>query len=182
MGLFTKRTYVGVDLGTHALKAVQVEKSGNMWRISHAAVAPTPADCIRDGVVTDSETLGAALKQMLRNAGITATDAHIAAAGGSVFVRVVQFPKMPEAVLRKSIKYEASRYVPGSIEDSFIEFEIIGPVNENQMNVMIVAAPREIVDSRVRACEAAGLEVESVDIEVFAAYRALVETDRKSVV
>lgn len=176
MGLFTKRTFVGVDLGTHALKAVQVEKSGNMWRISHAAIAPTPPDCIRDGVVTDQESLAGALKQMLKNAGISATDAHIAAAGGAVFVRVVPFPKMPEAVLRKSIKYEASRYVPGSIEDSYIEFEIVGPINETQMNVLIVAAPKDIVESRIKACEAAGLEVESVDIEVFASYRALVET------
>jgi type IV pilus assembly protein PilM len=176
MGLFTKRTYVGVDLGTHALKAVQVEKSGNMWRISHAAVAPTPPDCIRDGVVSDQDSLSAALKQMLKNGGISATNAHIAAAGASVFVRVVPFPKMAEAVLRKSIKYEASRYVPGSVEDSYIEFEIIGPINDTQMNVLIVAAPKDIVESRIRACEAAGLEVESVDIEVFAAYRSLIET------
>lgn len=176
MGLFTKKSYVGIDLGTHAIKAVQVEKSGNMWRISHAAVAPTPADCIRDGVVTDQDSLSSALKQMLKNGGISATSAHIAAAGAAVFVRVVPFPKMPEAVLRKSIKYEASRYVPGSVDDSYIEFEIVGPINETQMNVLIVAAPKDIVESRIRACEAAGLEVESVDIEVFASYRSLIET------
>jgi type IV pilus assembly protein PilM len=176
MGLFTKKSYVGVDLGTHALKAVQVEKSGNMWRLSHAAVAKTPPDCIRDGVVTDQESLATAIKQLLKNGGISATSAHIAAAGAAVFVRVVPFPKMPEAVLRKSIKYEASRYVPGSVDDSYIEFEIVGPINETQMNVLIVAAPKDIVESRIKACEAAGLEVESVDIEVFASYRSLIET------
>jgi type IV pilus assembly protein PilM len=85
---------------------------------------------------------------------------------------------MPEATLRKSIKYEASRYVPNSTEDSYIEFEIIGPAAENQMDVLIVAAPKDIVESRVRACEAAGLDVEGVDVEAFAAYRSLVESDQ----
>jgi hypothetical protein len=44
MGLFTKKSFVGIDLGTYALKAVQVEKSGNTWRVSHSASVPTPPD------------------------------------------------------------------------------------------------------------------------------------------
>lgn len=176
MGLFSKKSYVGIDLGTHALKAVQVDRSGSLWRVTHTASAPTPPDTIRDGVVADIPRLSEAIRQLLKNGGITATSAHIAAAGGSVFVRPVLFPKMPEAALRKSIKFEAGRYVPGSVEDSYIEFEILGPVNENQMNVLIVAAPKDIVESRIQACVGAGLEVESVDIEVFAAYRSLLET------
>jgi type IV pilus assembly protein PilM len=176
MGLFSKKSYVGIDLGTHALKAVQMDRSGDMWRITHSAAAPTPPDTIRDGVVVDIPRLSESIRDLLRNGGITATSAHIAAAGGSVFVRPVAFPKMPEAVLRKSIKFEAGRYVPGSVEDSYIEFEILGPISDTQMNVLIVAAPKDIVESRIQAVQGAGLEVESVDIEVFAAYRSLLET------
>jgi type IV pilus assembly protein PilM len=89
-------------------------------------------------------------------------------------------PLMTEATLRKSIKFEAGRYVPTSVEDSFIEFEIIGPHDDGQMDVLMVAAPKDIVSSRVAACEAAGLEVDSVDVEVFAAYRSLIEADADS--
>ena len=73
------------------------------------------------------------------------------------------------ATLRKSIKFEAGRYVPNSPEDSYIEFEILGQADEDNMSVLIVASPREIVESRVRACELAGIEVEIVDVEAFAA-------------
>lgn len=177
MGLFAKKSYIGVDLGHHTMKAVEIERTPAGWKISRCTQAPTPPDTIRDGVVLDSEAVGGALKQMLKDAGISATGAHIAAAGGAIFVRSVPFPKMSESALRKSIKFEASRYVPGSVEESFVEFEILGPMNESQMNVMIVAAPREIVDSRIRACEEAGLEVESVDVEMFAAYRSLMESN-----
>ena len=177
MGVLGKRVCVGLDIGSFRLRALQMERSGTSWKIARRAIAPTPPDCVRDGVVTDPKVLGEAIKNMLKEARIPATSVCIAAAGGAVFVRPVAFPKMPEAVLRKSIKFEASRYVPGSVEDSFVEFEIIGPAEDDQMNVLIVAAPRDIVESRVAACTEAGLEVEVVDVEVFAAYRALLECD-----
>ncbi len=177
MGLFPKKSFVGIDLGHFSIKAIQIERAGNSWKITRVGSLPTPPETIKDGVVIDTGSLGLAIKQLLKTSHISATTAHIAAAGGSVFVRPVQFPKMTEATLRKSIKFEASRYVPGSVEDSFIEFEILGAVDEAHMNVLIVAAPKDIVESRVAACQKAGLEVDSVDIEAFAMYRALIETD-----
>ena len=141
---------------------------------------PTPSGAIKDGVVVDNERVSAAIREALRVGKISATSAIIGVAGGSVIVRTVRIPVMPEATLRRSIRFEAGRYVPSSIEDSFIEFEIIGDAPDNQMDVLIVAAPREIVKSRTEACAAAGLEVEVVDIEAFAMYRALIESDMAS--
>jgi type IV pilus assembly protein PilM len=63
------------------------------------------------------------------------------------------------------------------VDDSFIEFEILGRTDDNQMDVILVAAPKDIVNSRLAACDQAGLEVVNVDVEVFAAFRSLVETD-----
>jgi len=88
----------------------------------------------------------------------------------------VQFPKMPEQSLRKSIKYEASKYISSSMEDSIVEFEILGDAEDpGQMNVMLVAAPRDMVESRVSVLISSGLEPLVVDIEAFALIRALVE-------
>jgi type IV pilus assembly protein PilM len=177
MGLLGKRVCVGLDIGSSRIRALQMERAGASWKIVRRAHADTPVDCVRDGVVTDPQVLGEAIRTMLKEARIPATSACIAAAGGAVFVRPVSFPKMAESVLRKSIRYEASRYVPGSVDDSYVEFEIIGPAENDQMNVLIVAAPRDIVESRIAACHEAGLDVEVVDVEVFAAYRALLECD-----
>lgn len=177
MNFFGKPTYVGVDLGSHTLKAIQMQRTGETWKVAKIATAPTPQGLIKDGVVLQPDELGEALKEMLKEHGIHATSAHIAAAGGSVFIRPIVFPKMSESTLRKSIRFEAGRYVPGSVDDSFVEFDILGPVDDTRMNVLIVAAPKDIVQSRMHACEAAGLEVEGVDVETFAIYRALLETD-----
>lgn len=180
LSIFRKKAYVGLDLGFKSIKAVQIEKTSSGWKVSRTHSVPTPPESIKDGVVTDVDAVGAAIRQLLREGRLNATSAVIGAAGASVIVRTVRIPKMAEATLRKSIKYEAGRYVPSSVEDSFIEFEIIGDAGENEMDVLIVAAPREIVESRVAACEKAGLEVEIVDIEAFAMYRALIESDAAS--
>lgn len=172
---FGKKSFVGLDLGHHTIKAVQVERSAGGWKITRSGTIPTPEESIRDCVVVDPQIVGAAIKQLLRESEIVASNAIIAVAGGTVVVRNVRIPIMPEATLRKSIKFEAGRYVPSSVEDSHIEFEIIGPVDDNQMDVLVVAAPREIVASRIKACEEAGLTVEVVDVEPFATYRVLVE-------
>ncbi|MEX2244788.1 MAG: type IV pilus assembly protein PilM [Fimbriimonadaceae bacterium] len=175
--LFRKKAYVGVDLGTKSIKVAQIEAHGGKWVVSKHGEATTPLESIKDGVVVNTEEVANALKYALKQAKISATSAIIGVAGGSVIVRNVRIPRMPEATLRKSIRFEAGRYVPSSVEDSFIEFEILGDAPENQMDVLIVAAPREIVKSRVEACSKAGLEVEVVDIEAFAMFRALVESD-----
>ena len=177
MSLFTKKACVGLDIGHHTLRAVQVERTTSGWRVAKSASAPTPEDTVRDGVVIDPTILGLAIKNMLKSAHISATSASIAISGGTVVVRPIRLPKMAEAALRKSIRFEASRYVPNSVEDSYIEFEIIGDVDATNMDVIIAAAPKELVDSRVAACEQAGLEVEHVEIATFAAYRSIIEAD-----
>lgn len=177
MGLFAKKSIVGIDFGHHSIKAMQLEKSGDGWRVAKIAVTPTPPEAMKDGVVIDASLMALVLRQMLRDNHIGATGAHIAVAGGSVIVRPVRIPKMAEAVLRKSMKLEAGRYVPTSADDSYVEFEILGEADETQMNVLVVAAPKDIVETRLQVCEEAGLEVESVDVEAFAIYRAIVESD-----
>ena len=175
--LFGKSAAIGLDLGHRAIRATQIERNGNGWRIVRFASVETPAGSIKDGVVIDVEAVSQAIRQALREGHFNSSSAHIAVSGGTVVVRVVKVPSMAEATLRKSIKYEAGRYVPSSSEESYIEFEIVGKTEDGQMEVLLVAAPKEIVQARMAACQGAGLEIESVDVEPFAAYRSLVEAD-----
>lgn len=173
---FGKDTTVGIDIGSNCIKAVEIEPTASGWTLVNAAVAPTPKDCIKDGSIVNIVDVSADIRTMLREAGIKATGAVCAISGSQVIVRQVQFPKMPEAALRKSIRFEAGKYISSSMEDSVVEFEILGDAEDpSQMNVMLVAAPRDMVDSRVAALESAGLEPLVIDIESFALIRSLVE-------
>ena len=172
-----KNSYVGIDIGHMNIRIVQAEKTAAGVRILKIAETLTPTDSVRDGLVRDPEQVGQAIKAAMKEAHIHASVAMIAASGGAVFVRSVPFPKMTAAMLRDSIRFEAGRYVPGSIEDSYVEGEIVGTLGDTQMNVLLASAPKDVVDGRIAACKEAGLDVGVVEIETFAAYRALIESD-----
>ncbi|MES2461952.1 MAG: type IV pilus assembly protein PilM [Armatimonadota bacterium] len=178
--LFGKETLIGLDIGSANLKAVQVEAHRDNFRVLRAAQLKTPPGAVRDGVIIDRDAVAGGINQMLKSAGISGTGAVMAVAGPTVVVRNITLPKMTEAALRKSARYEASKYISANIDDSAIAFDILGPVegDPNLMNVMLVAAPREMVESRIDVVERTGLEAVSVDIEAFALQRALVDCNR----
>ncbi len=181
MGLsqfFGKETVVGIDIGSRYLKALQVMSSGaGRWRVVKAGIAPTPSDAVRDGIIINRSAVAAALKELIRSTGIEATGACTAISGGSVIVRHIKLPRVPENVLRKSIRYEAGKYISSSVDDSQIECEITGPVpgEDDKMGVMLVAAPNEMVESRLGTLIEAGLEPIAIDLEMFALQRSLLD-------
>jgi type IV pilus assembly protein PilM len=177
--LLGKDSFVGIDIGSSSIKASEIEPSSDGWRLVNAAVQTTPPESVRDGVITNIFDVSQAIRNLLRSANIKSTGAIAAISGSQVIVRQCQFPQMSEAALRKSIKYEAAKYISASMDDSIVEFEIMDSVQgTDQMNVMLVAAPRDMVDSRVAVLEAAGIEPIAVDVEAFSLIRALVDADR----
>lgn len=177
--VFGKERIVGVDIGSRFIKVVLAEagRTSGTWQIVKAAVGPTPAEAVREGIVLDQAGVAAALKALMQSADIEANAAVAAISGASVIVRHVKLPKMSESVLRKSVRFEAAKHISSSVDDSMIEFEITGPVpgEDDKMSVMLVAAPNEMVESRLAAISMAGLEPVGIDIEAFALQRALVD-------
>lgn len=177
LSLFPKDRYVGIDIGHSTITIAQVERSGSSCRIVALGVEPTPEGSVNSGVVTDATAVGTAIRHAMRSAHISANVANLAVSGGTVVVRTVKMPKMPEDALRKSIRFEAGRYVPSSVEDSYIECEMLGEREDGQMEVLVAASPKDMVESKIAAAGHAGLDVEVVDVEAFALYRALLEHD-----
>ena len=180
--LFGKETVAGVDIGSRCLKVVQAEAIGNgRWRIAKAGVAPTPPDSVRDGVVVDKDAVAQVLRELLRTSNIDATTGAAAISGASVVVRHVKLPRVSESLLRKSIRFEAPKHIPSSVEDSQVEFEITGevPGETDKMGVMLVAAPNEMIESRLMVLALAGLEPVAVDVEAFALQRALLDLGQR---
>lgn len=175
--LFGKEVLVGLDIGSSTIKAVQVEPTRGGFRVVRAAQQKTPHGTVRDGVVISRESVASAIRQMLQTAGISANSAVLSVAGPSVMVRQIRTPKMNEATLTKSIRYEAGKYLTTNLDESALAFEILGPCEDDptQMDVMLVATTRELVESRVQVAELAGLEALAVDIEAFASLRAIVD-------
>jgi len=177
--LFGKEAVVGIDIGSRTIKAVEIEATGSGWRVVNAGIEPTPEDTCKDGVITDVAEVAHVVKSLLKTADIRAQGAIAAVSGSQVIVRQVQLPKMNEFALRKSIKFEAGKYVSASVDDSVVECQVLKDSGEgDQMNVMLVAAPNDMVGSRVAVLEMAGLEPFSIDVEAFALVRSLAECSK----
>jgi len=174
-----KETVVGIDIGSRWMKVAFVENAGQgCWKVLNVAMIPTPEGGVKDGNVIDKVGVANALRELLRKANLShATGAVAAISGAGVIVRHAVMPKISEASLRKSIRYEAAKYISSSVEDSVIEFEILGAVpNEpDKMYVTLVAAPNEMVNSRLETLDIAGIEAVSIDVEAFALQRVLLE-------
>jgi type IV pilus assembly protein PilM len=169
---------IGIDIGSHSIKVVQLSPSRNGFTLTRAGSTPTPPDAMKQGVVVDRSAMAESLHTLLRDLGISTATAVAAVAGPTVVVRPVQLPAMPEAQLRKSIYWEARNYISFPVEDSLLEFQILSTHTADstpKMDVMLVAAPRDLVDSRVETLELAGIEPIAIEVETFSLMRAAIE-------
>ncbi|MHB1000605.1 MAG: type IV pilus assembly protein PilM [Armatimonadota bacterium] len=178
--LLANESLIGIDIGSSNIKIVHAEMTKHGSRITHVVSCPTPLDAVKEGVIVSIPDVASAIQFAMRSAGIKGTSTVTAVSGPGVIVRNVQLPKMSEQVLRKSIRFEAGKYISASIDDSIVEFDILGDAEDGQMNVVLVAAPREMIDSRAITLEQAGLDPLSIDIEAFATLRVLVENSPDS--
>ncbi len=178
IGLFGRRakSMVGLDIGTSRVKLVELTAKGASVELTRAAVELTPVDVIRDGKVVQPEQVAVVIKKALAAGHFRPGEVVAAIAGQGVVVRHVQFPKMPEEELREALKWEGQKYIPFPMEEAVVDFEVIHGIADPEaanMEVMLVAAQRSIVDSHLAAIELAGLRVVAVDVQPFTVLRAL---------
>ncbi len=167
---------VGLDIGTSRVKLVELTARGASVELTRAAVELTPVDVIRDGKVIQPEQVAVVIKKALAGGHFRPGEVVAAIAGQGVVVRHVQFPKMPEEELREALKWEGQKYIPFPMEEAVVDFEVIHGIADPEaanMEVMLVAAQRSIVDSHLAAIELAGLKVVAVDVQPFTVLRAL---------
>ena len=172
---------VGLDIGSYQMKAVELNPGGKEGlTVTALAFAPTPAGVLQGGILTDPQLLGQAVKQMLKEGGIRSRRVIGSLPGqSSIVVRVIEVPKMSQAELAETMKWEVERHVPFAPTEVAMDYQSLpeDPAEgENpNMSVLLAVAQREIVDSYVSMIFAAKLDPVAIDIEPLAAGRALLD-------
>ena len=170
MALFKRKKrpqLVGLDIGSAFVKAVELRPVGNDYELVGFGMSPVPPGAIEQSEIKQPAAVQVAIRQALEQGRIEATDAVIGMSGGSVIAKRVTLPKMSEAELAESIRWEAEQHIPFDIEDVELDFQVLrqdGP----QLEVMLVAVKKGKVQSYVDAVAEAGLSVVIVDVDVFA--------------
>lgn len=176
MGLFGSKSVIGIDIGSHAIKAVELTPAGSRYRVLHSGTADTPPGSVKEGIVVEPQGVGAAIRGLLATSGIKANRVVSAVGGQAVIVRELKLPPMSEEELKQAARFEAERYIPYGVKEVNMDFDVIGETteeNQKKIVVLLVAARRETVYKHVQALEVAGLEPFVLDVESFAVMRSL---------
>jgi type IV pilus assembly protein PilM len=174
--------YLGVDIGHDNIKVVEVEIVRDRAKIINAGMEPTPIRSVVEGQVLAPDLVSQAIKDLIARHGMTAREAIGSVTGSSVVIRPIGVPRQKPADLAQSIVFEAQKWVSTTPAESYFESPILpdppGVEPGEEMAVLLVVAPRNLVDSRVLAMELAGLEVVSMDVNAMANIRSALPTQK----
>ncbi len=174
--LFGKKpSLVGLDIGSHTIKAVELESTGKGHRLVNWGISVPLGEAIVDGEIMDRQLVSDAISNLLETRAIKSKTVVAAVSGRAVIVKKILMNKLSHEDAQQAVYWEAEQHVPYDINDVSLDFEILGPApnDPNQMQVLLVAAKKDMVLSFSDLIRDAGLTPYIVDVDSFAAQNAL---------
>jgi type IV pilus assembly protein PilM len=143
----------------------------------HIGTAKLPPEAIVQGAFLNSSAIVEAIQEAVETAGVKTKNVATAVSGHSVIVKKISLPAMTRDELEESIRWEAEQYIPFDINEVNLDFQILeGGDAEGQMDVLLVAAKKELIDDYVSVISEAGLNPAVVDVAAFAVSNAFEQT------
>ncbi|MEX2270859.1 MAG: type IV pilus assembly protein PilM [Vicinamibacterales bacterium] len=180
MALLTRfrrvRPVVGLDIGSSAVKAVELRPAGKGWKVVGWGTEPVPPDSIVDGAIIDGTAVADAIRRLFDGKRLRAKDVAASLSGNAVIVKKITVPAMTEAELADSIVWEAEQYIPFDIQDVNLDYQVLTSAEEagpkGTMDVLLVAAKKEKIVDYTGVITQAGRTPVIVDIDAFALQNA----------
>ena len=174
MGIFgRKKTTVGLDIGSGLIKVAVIDHSKKQPELMKVSITPLLADAIVEGEVMDPGIVSDAIRGALSAAGVKSKSVVTAVGGRDVIIKKIQIERVKEQQARELMRWEAEQHVPFDMESVELDFQILDPDGEGtEMQVLLVAAKRELIDNKLRLLTDAGLTPGIVDVDAFALHNA----------
>ena len=174
MALFgRKKTTVGLDIGSGLIKVAVIDHSKKQPELMKVAITPLLADAIVEGEVMDPGIVSDAIRGALSAAGVKSKSVVTAVGGRDVIIKKIQIERVKEQQARELMRWEAEQHVPFDMESVELDFQILDPDAEGtEMQVLLVAAKRELIENKLRLLTDAGLTPGIVDVDAFALHNA----------
>ena len=169
------KSLVGLDIGSSAVKAVELKQAGKSYRVTNFGSEPVPPDSIVDGAIIDAAAVADAIRRLFDGRSIKTKDVA-ASLSGNVIVKKINLPVMTEAELAESIYWEAEQYIPFDIQDVNLDYQILDKGDaaggKSTMDVLLVAAKKEKIADYTGVIAQAGRAAVVVDVDAFALQNA----------
>jgi len=178
---------VGLDIGSSGVKLVQLKERKGGYALQAFGTAPLPPEAIVDGALMNSAAIVSAIQELVAQQKVKTREVAIGVRGHSVIIKKISLPRMTQEELDESIQWEAEQYIPFDVKDVNIDTQILTPEGDaaGQMDVLLVAAKKDMINDYTSVCAEAGLTATVVDVDAFAvqnAYEANYEAGTDTVV
>lgn len=167
------KTSVGLDIGSSYVKVVEVDHSKGEPVLKSYAVAKLPPEAIVEGEIMDRSLVIEGIQSCMAKAGVEKKDVVTAVSGRAVIVKKIMMDKMNPDDAREAIFWEAEQHVPFDIDDVCLDFEVLrDDVGANQMEILLVAAKKDMVETHAGLVKDAGYTPVVIDVDSFAIQNA----------
>ena len=170
------KSLVGLDIGSSAVKAVELKPAGKGFKVAAFGSEPVPPDSIVDGAIIDGGAVADAIRRLFTSGAIKTKDVAASLSGNAVIVKKISLPQMSQAELAESIYWEAEQYIPFDIQDVNLDYQILdrgdATSGKGTMDVLLVAAKKEKIADYTGVIAQAGRSAVVVDVDAFALQNA----------
>jgi type IV pilus assembly protein PilM len=169
------KTVIGLDIGSSGVKMVQLKEQRKRGQVGYAlesfGMKPLPPEAIVDGALMNSTAIVQAIQELVGELKLKARDVAIGVSGHSVIIKKIAMPRMTQEELEESIQWEAEAYIPFDVKDVNIDTQILSSNADDQtgqMDVLLVAAKKDMINDYTTVVSEAGLAPVVVDVDAFA--------------
>jgi len=177
------RPLLGLDISSSAVKLVELTANGKEgYRVERYAIEVLPKDAVSDGNIANLEAVVDVVKRAWKRLGTSTRNVALALPASAVITKKIIVPAgLREEDLEVQVETEANQYIPFSIDDVNLDYQVLGPAPAvpDEVEVLIAASKKERVEDRVAVAEAAGLKAVVVDVESYATLAAFELIERQ---
>lgn len=162
---------LGLDISSSAVKVLELKQQADGYRVEAYAVVPLPPEAVVEKSIVDVDAVGERIRRAVQQSGTKLKLASMAVPSSAVITKVIPMPAdIKDEDLEAQIELEADQYIPYSLDEVSLDFEVQGPTNgaPENVDVLIAASRNENVEMRSAAAEMAGLTPRVMDIEAYA--------------
>jgi type IV pilus assembly protein PilM len=171
MTIFKKKTSIGLEIDEQEIRAVEIFKKNNVKTIKKGSIC-IPKDSVSEGIINDEELVGNFIDKLWKECDFSNKSVNLGISNKNIMVRFVEFPLIPESKLEMVIKNQAKDYIPIDLESVVFDYEIISK-NEDKMEVLVVAAMKEVISSYLKALNIAKLKPSEIEVSNLAVQRII---------
>jgi len=166
---------LGIDIRADRIKIAQLDmKADKTPEVTDYVIMDLPENLRNNGFVDSPEDMGNFLAEIINKHGFSTKECVFTLGGRNAFVRGITMPPMTAAELSQAVLWDSAQYVPYEADTYYVDHAVYGDIDsEGQQPVVLVAAPKNIVDSIVKIAEQVELNILQISIDVLAVYRLI---------